>query len=77
MDWNEIVLQNLEDAGCSREMISQYEDIARQNISERAVRSRQTQLLRGYRKGLLARLHEDQRKIDCLDHLLYQMKSEA
>lgn len=77
MIWNENVLQNLKDAGCGRELIAQYGQLAEQSISERAIRSQQTQLLRGYRKNLLAQLHEDQRKIDCLDHLLYQLRSEA
>jgi hypothetical protein len=75
MNWNEKILQNLQDAGCGQELITRYEKLAEQKICERAIRGQQTQLLREYRKNLLAQLHEDQRRIDCLDHLLYQLRS--
>ena len=34
----------------------------------------QIQLLSGHRKHLLEKLHREEKRIDCLDYLLYQMQ---
>ena len=34
----------------------------------------QIQFLSGHRKHLLEKLHKDERQIDCLDYLLYQIQ---
>ncbi len=34
----------------------------------------QLKLLSGHRKYLLEKLHRDERRIDCLDYLIYQME---
>ena len=34
----------------------------------------QLRLLSGHRKNLLERLHREEKRIDCLDYLLYQMQ---
>lgn len=61
--------QNLKDAGCDANKIS---DICRlyhagqvQNVMK---------ALRRHRCSLLDELHENQRKIDCLDFLIYQIQ---
>ena len=75
MNCSESILENLRDAGCDEALVQQYCEIANQPIPEEAASGRQAQLLRGYRRELLERLHDDQRKIDCLDHLLYLLRA--
>ena len=75
MNCSESILENLRDAGCDEALVRQYCAIAHQPIPEETASGRQAQLLRGYRRELLERLHDDQRKIDCLDHLLYQLRA--
>ena len=64
------VLQNLKDAGCTDEMVEKF--IALQDIDDE---EQQIQLLSGHRKHLLENLHREEKKIDCLDYLLYQMQN--
>ena len=65
----EDLIQNLCDAGCDSQMIEQFLDSLRQeNIRESAF------LLRRHRSALLDMVHSGQKKIDCLDYLIYQMK---
>ena len=63
------LLDNLLDAGCdpalaeqvlALEQAGQYQD--------------QMRLLSAYRQQLLDCLHRDERRIDCLDYLVYQLK---
>ena len=77
MHCTDTVLLNLQDAGCDDRLIADYRAITEQPLPEASISGRQAQLLRGYRRELLDRLHEDQRKLDCLDHLLYQLRDEA
>lgn len=63
------VRQNLIDAGCSDEFVRRF-DAAPSD----AERMRQ---LRGRRKELLAGIHAEQRRLDCLDYLIYQLKREG
>lgn len=35
----------------------------------------QIRLLSGHRKHLLEKLHKDEKRIDCLDYLIYQMQN--
>ena len=76
MNFSDSILENLRDAGCDEELVKQYCMIANQPISEEAANGLQAQLLRGYLRELLERLQDDQRKIDCLDHLLYQLRAD-
>ena len=77
MNCSESILENLRDAGGDEALVKQYCAIDNQPIPEEAASGRQAQLLRGYRRELLERLHDDQRKIDCLDHLLYQLRADC
>ncbi|MGI5962399.1 MAG: hypothetical protein ACOX7N_01630 [Lawsonibacter sp.] len=64
-----ILHQNLMDAGCNTAMIRQCMALVQQ-----AKEPDLLQLLSRYRLDLLDAVHEQQRKIDCLDFLLYQLK---
>lgn len=63
------VLQNLKDAGCTDEMAEEFMALLDHDNEEQ-----QIQFLSGHRKHLLEKLHKDERQIDCLDYLLYQIQ---
>ena len=66
---NEAVIQNLKDAGCDDSMIEAFmKDIENGRLDDGL------RLLAVHRRTLLDGLHKDQRKIDCLDYLIYTMK---
>ncbi len=65
----EAIVQNLRDAGCDPETIecflAQYEKGSTKEVLK---------LLALHRRGLLNALHEEQKKIDCLDYLVYHFQ---
>ncbi|MBQ1492055.1 MAG: hypothetical protein IIZ39_08845 [Blautia sp.] len=61
-------LQNLKDAGCPQEMIKAFLTACEDNREADAIR-----LLKKHRQSLLAQVHSNEAKIDCLDYLLFQM----
>ena len=63
------ILRNLHDAGCPEQLIQQV--VSLQEPEERLC------LLGRYRKDLLARVHEETAKLDCLDFLIYNMRQAA
>ena len=63
------VLQNLKDAGCTDEMVEEFMALQGSEDEEQQIR-----LLSGHRKHLLEKLHREEKRIDCLDYLLYQMQ---
>ncbi len=63
------VVQNLKDAGCTSEMVERFMELQDRNDKEQQFR-----LLSNHRKHLLEKLHRDEKRIDCLDYLLYQME---
>lgn len=63
------VLQNLKDAGCTDEMVEEF-----MALQDNGGEEQQLRLLSGHRKHLLEKLHRDERRIDCLDYLIYQME---
>ena len=66
------VIQNLKDAGCNEDSITAYiKEIRAEKISDGL------KLLSIHRRSLLAHLHEDQKRIDCLDYLVYQLEKQA
>ena len=65
----EAVTQNLIDAGCEAPLIGAFWRLLRGGKQAEAMA-----LLAGHRRRLLERCHAEQRKIDCLDYLLYQME---
>ncbi|HJG81771.1 MAG TPA: hypothetical protein K8V78_01525 [Lacrimispora saccharolytica] len=64
------VLQNLKDAGCTDEMVEKFMALQDSEDEEQQIR-----LLSGHRKHLLKKLHKDEKRIDCLDYLIYQMQN--
>ena len=69
MQTEEAIVRNLRDAGCDRRNIEAFLQEL-QNGQKSAGFKR----LEAHRKTLLARLHQEQKCIDCLDYLIYQLK---
>lgn len=68
----EALIQNLIDAGCDRDLVHGFLNcIKAGDIRGGAL------MLESHRAGLLDRLHSCQRKIDCLDYLLYRLKKQC
>ncbi len=65
------IVQNLVNAGCGQEFIAEFmEDFRKKNISK------DLKLLAAHRRLLLDNLHKEQKRIDCLDYLVYKMEKE-
>ncbi|WP_281520506.1 hypothetical protein [Massilicoli timonensis] len=63
------VMQNLIDAGCSKDMI---DDLMKQ-LAEDDMESL-LQMLEKHRACLLSMVHQKEKQIDCVDYLVYQIK---
>lgn len=63
------VIQNLKDAGCDSEMIAAFVMDVREQKTAQALKR-----LSMHRRSLLEKLHKEQKQIDCLDYLVYQME---
>lgn len=64
----EAVIQNLKDAGCSQDTIECC--MSSLDCGEKAELLRQ---LENHRECLLHKVHEEEKRIDCLDYLVYQI----
>lgn len=62
------VVANLADAGCDKEQIEQFMDFLKSGRKEAGL-----SLVAKHRRFLLDCYHADQKKIDCLDYLIYKM----
>ena len=62
------LVANLADAGCDKEQIEQFMDFLKSGRKEAGL-----SLLAKHRHFLLDCYHADQKKIDCLDYLIYKM----
>lgn len=67
----ESIIQNLKDAGCDSQTIEKFMADLQKGKEVNSLK-----LLAEHRKKLLESLHKDQKCIDCLDYLVYQMKKE-
>jgi hypothetical protein len=65
------MIQNLEDAGCDYDTITVFVDDIKKGKTAESIK-----LLNRHRQSLLDILHSDQRQIDCLDYLIYQIKKQ-
>lgn len=66
-----LLLRNLKDAGCNAAMAEQF------LVYEREKKKRaQRQLLLRQKNSLLRAVHENQKRIDCLDFLLYSVEQQ-
>ena len=66
---DEAVIRNLKDAGCDLAIIDQFTALQKAELIEAQIR-----LLSDHRNLLLQNIHADQRKLDCLDFLLYKIR---
>ena len=67
----ESIIQNLKDAGCDSETIEKFMADLQKGKEASGLKR-----LAVHRKKLLDSLHREQKCIDCLDYLVYQMKKE-
>lgn len=67
----EAIVRNLEDAGCSPEDIECFLKCQGQEKTRD-----QMKLLAKHRCSLLEAVHEEQKRIDCLDYLVYQLEKQ-
>ena len=65
----ELLHQNLVDAGCSEPVVTECMCLAEQGRNAEL-----QQCLKQWRKQLLDDVHAGQKRIDCLDYLLYQIE---
>ena len=65
----EKIIQNLKDANCPPELIEDFFKLEEQND-----KNGQLKLLFLQRKSLLEALHKNQKQIDCLDYLIFNLE---
>lgn len=65
----EAVIQNLKDAGCAQDIIECCIACMEQGKKHELLKR-----LEDHRKGLLHKVHEEEKHIDCLDYLVYQIR---
>ena len=63
---DEKIRTNLADAGCSREFIEEFDTLCN---CARICR------LKEHRRELLQGIHAEQKKLECLDYLIYQLRT--
>jgi len=65
----EAVIQNLKDAGCAQNIIE-----CCMACMEQGKKSELLKRLEEHRNGLLHKVHVEEKRIDCLDYLVYQIR---
>ncbi len=65
----EAVIQNLKDAGCAPDIIECCIACMEQGKKKELLKR-----LSDHRNGLLHKVHEEEKHIDCLDYLVYQIR---
>ena len=70
-DAQAILRENLKDAGCDLDMICRCEVLA-----QGKKRAELMLILSQHRRTLLDAVHENERRIDCLDYLIYRMEKQ-
>lgn len=66
-----ILLENLLDAGCDGKLTRQVE-----RLMAAGRRRESLALLTEYRRELLERCHVEQKRLDCLDYLMYKLEKD-
>ena len=70
-DKKEVIIQNLQDAGCNQKIIDEFWDLLdKKQIDKIFI------LLSKYRSSLLESLHKNQKEIDILDYLIVDLKKQ-
>lgn len=67
----ESIIQNLMDSGCGAETIEAFVEHMREEKYSEGLK-----LLAAHRRSLLDDLHKEQKRIDCLDYLVYKLEKE-
>lgn len=65
----ETIVQNLKDAGCATQMIDDF-----MLYFDKDQKEDQLALLAVQRQKLLSKVHVEEKKISCLDYLIYQIE---
>ena len=68
-DSEESIIQNLRDAGCDERTIAAFLGYIKDGRESESLR-----LLKKQRSLLLDTVHQEEKKIDCLDYLVYRMQ---
>lgn len=68
-DTDGILRQNLVDAGCGPDIVRQCMALARKQDRDGLIR-----VLSRHRRTLLDTLHQSEKRIDCLDYLVYTLE---
>ena len=71
-DTRAILRENLKDAGCDLDTICRCEVLAQGEKKGELMR-----VLSLHRRALLDTVHENERRIDCLDYLIYQIEKQG
>ena len=66
---DQALLDNLEDAGCTSQFMERF--LA---LEQSGQYREQLRLLSDHRRQLLDCLHQEERRIDCLDYLVYKLE---
>ena len=66
-----IVYQNLKDAGCDEQMVENCMSFVKAGKFDGML-----PVLKQYRRALLGTVRSGQKKIDCLDYLIYKIQKE-
>lgn len=70
-DTLEIIYQNLIDAGCDEQLTEQCMSFVKKGDAYGML-----PILKKYRSSLLGAVRSGQKKIDCLDYLIYKLQKE-
>lgn len=70
-DTDGILLQNLADAGCGPAIIRQCMALIREQDQSELMR-----VLSRHRRTLLDAVHQNEKRIDCLDYLVYTLEKQ-
>ena len=71
-DKQAILRESLKDAGCDPDMIRNCEILVQSEKQGELMR-----VLSQHRRALLDTVHENERRIDCLDYLVYQLEKQV
>lgn len=70
-DADDILRQNLVDAGCGPDIVRQCMSLTRKRDQAELIR-----VLSRHRQALLDTLHQSEKRIDCLDYLLHELEKQ-
>ena len=66
------VIENLRDAGCGSRCVEQFLALGKEGKT-----ADQLRLLSAHRQRLLDQIHRGEKRVECLDYLVYRIEKEA